>query len=95
MPHESDSVARMSIAASELPTDIEALQTMLMATRAERDAAIHLPRLDVTIEPEDTNCPCCRSPMHRIGEETSERLDVVPAQFRVIVTHRPKCLPRL
>jgi transposase len=28
--------------------------------------------------------------MHRIGEETSERLDVVPAQFRVIVTHRPK-----
>lgn len=25
-----------------------------------------------------------------IGEETSKRLDVVPAQFRVIVTHRPK-----
>jgi transposase len=50
----------------------------------------HLPRLDVTIEPEDTNCPCCRSPMHRIGEETSERLDVIPAQYRVIVTHRPK-----
>ena len=25
-----------------------------------------------------------------IGEETSERLDVIPAQFRVIVTHRPK-----
>jgi transposase len=50
----------------------------------------HLPRVDVTIEPEDTNCPCCRSPMHMIGEETSERLDVIPAQFRVIVTHRPK-----
>jgi transposase len=50
----------------------------------------HLPRVDVTIAPEDTNCPCCRSPMHMIGEETSERLDVIPAQFRVIVTHRPK-----
>jgi transposase len=50
----------------------------------------HLPRVDVTIEPEDTNCPCCRSPMHQIGKETSERLDVIPAQFRVIVTHRPK-----
>ena len=47
----------------------------------------HLPRVDVTI---DTNCPCCRAPMHVIGEETSQRLDVVPAQFRVIVTHRPK-----
>jgi transposase len=28
--------------------------------------------------------------MHMIGEETSERLDVLPAQYRVIVTHRPK-----
>ena len=25
-----------------------------------------------------------------IGEETSERLDVIPAQYRVIVTHRPR-----
>src|SRR5437899_12802146 len=24
----------------------------------------HLPRVDVTIEPEDTNCPCCHAPMH-------------------------------
>jgi len=50
----------------------------------------HLPHVDVTIEPADTSCPCCRAPMHVIGEETSKRLDVVPAQFRVIVTHRPK-----
>jgi transposase len=28
--------------------------------------------------------------MHVIGEETSKRLDVIPVQFRVIVTHRPK-----
>ena len=59
--------------------------------RANRGALpAHLPRVDVTIEPDDTNCPCCRSPMHVIGEETAERLDVIPAQFRVIVTHRPK-----
>src|SRR5215472_14674182 len=50
----------------------------------------HLPHVDVTIAPEDTNCPCCREPMHVIGEETSKRLDVIPVQFRVIVTHRPK-----
>jgi len=59
--------------------------------RANRGALpAHLPRVDVTIEPDDTNCPCCRAPMHVIGEETSQRLDVIPAQFRVIVTHRPK-----
>jgi transposase len=29
--------------------------------RVNRGAlAAHLPRVDVTIEPEDTNCPCCR-----------------------------------
>jgi transposase len=59
--------------------------------RANRGALpSHLPHVDVTVTPEDTNCPCCRAPMHVIGEETSQRLDVVPAQFRVIVTHRPK-----
>jgi transposase len=25
-----------------------------------------------------------------IGDDTSERLDVIPAQFRVLVTRRPK-----
>ena len=50
----------------------------------------HLPRVHVTIEPDDSNCPCCRAPMRVIGEETSQRLDVIPAQYRVIVTHRPK-----
>ena len=49
-----------------------------------------LPRVHVTIAPEDTNCPCCRAPMHVIGEDAAERLDVIPAQYRVIVTHRPK-----
>jgi len=59
--------------------------------RADRGALpAHLPHVDVTITPEDTNCPCCHGPMHVIGEEISKRLDVVPAQFRVIVTHRPK-----
>jgi transposase len=59
--------------------------------RANRGALpARLPRVHVTIEPDDTNCPCCRFAMHVIGEESSERLDVIPAQFRVIVTHRPK-----
>ena len=71
--------------------DAIAAKTRTEKRRANRGALPrHLPRVDVTIAPEDTNCPCCRAPMHVIGEETSERLDVIPAQFRVIVTHRPK-----
>jgi transposase len=42
------------------------------------------------IEPDDTDCPCCRQPMSKIGEETSEQLDYVPASLRVIETVRPK-----
>jgi transposase len=55
-----------------------------------RSLPAHLPRVEVVIAPEDMDCPCCRAPMHLIGEETSERLDVIPAQYRVIVTRRPK-----
>ena len=50
----------------------------------------HLPQVHETLYPDDTNCPCCRAAMHVIGEDQSKRLDVIPAQFRVLVTHRPK-----
>ena len=45
----------------------------------------HLPRVDQRVEPEDTNCPTpeCGQPMQRVGEDVSERLDIVPAQFFV------------
>jgi transposase len=50
----------------------------------------HLPRVEVVIDVESKTCPCCGGIMHRIGEDTSERLDIIPAQFRVLVTRRPK-----
>jgi transposase len=45
----------------------------------------HLTRVDSRVEPENTNCPSpeCGKPMVRVGEDISERLDVVPAQFFV------------
>lgn len=50
----------------------------------------HLPRIVQVIEPESTRCACCHSGMHKIGEDVSEALDVVPAILRVIATVRPK-----
>lgn len=59
--------------------------------RASRGALpAHLPRVEVVLAPESTACPCCAAPMVEIGADSSERLDVIPAQFRVIVTKRPK-----
>jgi transposase len=50
----------------------------------------HLPREEIVIEPDHQTCPCCGGAMHRIGEDVAERLDVIPAQFRVIITRRPR-----
>lgn len=50
----------------------------------------HLPREEVVIEPEDKSCPCCGGAMHVIGEDVAEQLDIVPAQFKVKVTRRPR-----
>ena len=50
----------------------------------------HLPRVEVVLAPENTACPCCRGPLVEIGQDTSERLEVIPARFRVLVTKRPK-----
>ncbi len=51
---------------------------------------MELPRIEHVIEPETTLCPCGCGEMTRIGEDRTERLDIVPAQFRVIATVRPK-----
>jgi transposase len=49
----------------------------------------HLPRIEMVADIEDHTCPCCKGALHRIGEDTSERLDIIPAQLRVIVVRRP------
>ena len=63
--------------------------------------AEHLERIEHHHEPVDTRCPStdCGLPMQRVGEDVSERLDIVPAQF---IVHRHirgkwacKCCQRL
>ncbi|HYM02569.1 MAG TPA: IS66 family transposase [Stellaceae bacterium] len=50
----------------------------------------HLPRIEVMVDIDDHTCPGCRGTLHRIGEDVSERLDIIPAQLRVLVVRRPK-----
>ena len=58
------------------------------ATRISKD----LPREvhTVTLSEAERTCPCCNEPMHKIGEECSERLDYTPAVLKVIETRREK-----
>lgn len=68
----------------------------LRRARAEKRRAVrgslpeHLPRVELVIQPEDTACPCCGEAMQVIGEDSSRRLDMIPAQYQVVVTRRPK-----
>jgi transposase len=50
----------------------------------------HLPRIETLIDVEDKSCPCCGGSLHVIDEDTSEMLDIVPAQLRVKVIRRPR-----
>ena len=50
----------------------------------------HLPRVEVVVDVEDKRCPCCGGALHVIGEDVSEMLDVVPAQYQVRVIRRPR-----
>src|SRR5215212_9120730 len=50
----------------------------------------HLPRVEVLVDVGDKSGPCGGGAMHVIGEDTSEMLDIVPAQLRVKVIRRPR-----
>ena len=50
----------------------------------------HLARVEEVILPDETECPCCGGVLHCIDSDISSRLDVIPVQYRVIVTSRPK-----
>ena len=50
----------------------------------------HLERIEVVIEPDSIVCPCGCGDMVRIGEDRTERLEIIPAQPKVIATVRPK-----
>lgn len=65
----------------------EAPKTAKAPPRRPRGQALpeHLERVEHRHEPEDTTCPNteCGRPMQRIGEDVSEKLDIIPAKFFV------------
>src|SRR6202042_1117112 len=82
-------------AASDAATADQLAPTERAARAAKRrtnrgSLPAHLPRLEIVVDIDAKVCPCCQGDLHRIGEDRSERLDIVPAQFRVLVIRRPK-----
>lgn len=87
---EAEQVEAAGFAAVEEKTPLETV-ARIAKRRANRGALpVHLPRIETVVDIESDICPCCSGMLHRIGEEVVERLDIVPAQFRVLVVRRPK-----
>ena len=89
---------QVSFAFEEVETGLSAIQSELdraaggkpkRAPRPRKGFAVHLERIEEVIEP-DIPDDCVGLEKVLIGEDRSERLDVVPPKFRVIVTRRPK-----
>jgi transposase len=83
----------------EIQTGLGAIEAKLDAVakppqprppRPRKKLPAHLERVEVVIEPEATCGACGSAERVKIGEDVCERLDVVPARFRVIVTRRPR-----
>jgi transposase len=87
---EAEQVEASGLAATEDLVPAERVDR-IARRRSNRGALpAHLPRIESVIDVENRTCPCCSGTLHRIGEDVSERLDVVPAQVRVVVIRRPK-----
>ncbi|MBV8521013.1 MAG: IS66 family transposase [Acetobacteraceae bacterium] len=57
---------------------------------ARKPLPAHLPRNTRTRLPKEPNCSQCGGELRKIGEDTSETLEYVPAQFIVLREVRPK-----
>ncbi|MBP1299638.1 MULTISPECIES: IS66 family transposase [Bradyrhizobium] len=92
-------VEQQAFVFEEIETGIAAIKAQVSKGRAQADSkraprrrkgfAPHLERIETVIEPEELAEHAGKQKV-LIGEDVSERLDVVPVKFRVIVTRRPK-----
>ncbi len=87
---EAEQVAAGDEARSEETAPVERVSRTAKRRMNRGSLPTHLPRIEVTVDIDDHTCPGCRNALHRIGEDVSERLDIIPAQLRVLVLRRPK-----
>src|SRR5262245_16653669 len=85
---EQEAASGQAEAEQKNPAERKARAARRRSNRGKLPA--HLPRIETVVDVASIVCPCCAGTLHRLGEDVSERPDVVPAQFRVLVVRRPK-----
>jgi transposase len=73
------------------PADPQTVAVQSFARRkpARRPLPEHLPRERV-VHPAPSSCPCCGGTLHKLGEDVTEMLELVPRQWKVIQHVREK-----
>lgn len=103
---EKSSPEQLALALEDTEQEIAAAQSAVEAAKAKQARQArppqqrrrvnrgnlpgHLRRVERVIDVASKSCGCCGGTLHCIGEDVSERLDIVPATLFVEVTRRPK-----
>jgi len=77
------------VEADDTPADSETI-TYTRNKPKRKPLPLTLPRETIVHDIDDKTCDCCGHELHRMGEETSEQLEFIPAQVKVIEHVRPK-----
>jgi transposase len=84
---EDQAQAEAATPIDEPPT--QAVQAFTRRKPARRPLPEHLPRERV-VYPKPAACPCCGGTLHKLGEDVTETLELVPRQWKVIQHVREK-----
>lgn len=84
---EDQAQAEAATPIEEPPT--QTVQSFTRSKPARRPLPGHLPRERV-VYPVPTACPCCGGVLHKLGEDVTETLELVPRQWKVIQHVREK-----
>ena len=85
----TEAEARIEAAKAGAADPAEAAKPKRPPARNRGHLPSHLERVERELDVEDKACPCCGGGMHRVRDEVSEQLDIVPRRLRVLVTRRP------
>lgn len=84
-----DQAAKDGAAGESGETDESVVKSFTRRKPVRAPLPAHLPRERVVI-PGPRACPCCGGRLHKLGEDVTETLEVIPRQWKVIQTVREK-----
>jgi transposase len=81
---EAEAAAQLAADRAKIP-----VASHVRRTPARRPLPAHLPRERV-VYPSPSTCPCCGGALHKLGEDVTETLEMIPRQWKVIQHVREK-----